>query len=184
MKKLIIVLTGLVLSAILFAGGMFAAQWLSFTGDDQAVDSNNDVDQIMQILRDTHEGKISAENALAELEELNPAGLAKNNKELREENEQLKNNNAQLSTDLNAKQKEIDEKNTAYDQLQQERDSLQSTIDDLNNQIAALNESNNGNTEYIAHLEAELQRANETMTGLNNKTGAALEEAKTIVEGE
>lgn len=198
MKKLTLTLTGLIAVVLLFAGGVFASQWLSFMGDDQAAESHNDVDRILEILKQENSGKISAETALKELQDLNPAGLAKQNKELREQIEQLKTDNGVLSTDLASKQKEIDEKqreienkqneinekNTAYDLLQQERDQLQSTIDDLNNQIATLNQNNQGNAEYIAHLEAELQRANETMQGLNNKTGAALEEAEAIVGGD
>ena len=100
MKKLIIGFTSVMVAVILFTGGIFASQWLSFTGGDTLDQANNDVEEIMEILRDTYEGKISAEQALADLEELNPPGLVKQIKELKEEIEQLKQANAVLTTDL------------------------------------------------------------------------------------
>ena len=100
MKKLLIGITSVIVAVILFAGGVFASQWLSFTGGDSIEQANNDVEEIMEILRDTYEGKISAEQALADLEELNPPGLVKQIKELKEEIEQLKQDNAILTTDL------------------------------------------------------------------------------------
>ena len=100
MKKLIIGFTSVMATVILFTGGIFASQWLSFTGGDSIDQANNDVEEIMEILRDTYEGKISAEQALADLEELNPPGLVKQIKELKEEIEQLKQANAVLTTDL------------------------------------------------------------------------------------
>ena len=100
MKKLLIGFTSVIVAVILFTGGIFASQWLSFTGGDSIEQANNDVEEIMEILRDTYEGKISAEQALAELEELNPPGLVKQIKELKEEIEQLKQDNAVLTTDL------------------------------------------------------------------------------------
>lgn len=89
---------------------------------------------------------------------MNPSGLAKLNKQLRDENEQLKNTNAQLATDLNAKQTEIDNLN------------------------AQLNEANSGtqsDKDEIARLEAELIKANETMAAVNAQSNADVEEART-----
>lgn len=100
MKKLLIGFTSVMVAVILFTGGIFASQWISFTGGDSIDQANNDVEEIMEILRDTYEGKISAEQALADLEELNPPGLVKQIKELKEEIEQLKQDNAVLTTDL------------------------------------------------------------------------------------
>ena len=193
MKKLLLSIGAIAFTLTLLAGGIYAYQYLTFTGDEQIQQSDNNVEEIMQILRDTHSGKLSAESALAELEELNPKGLAKLNKELREQVEQLKNNNAQLTTDLNAKQKEIEEKNIAYDNLQQERDTIATQLDqaiaDRDNLQAQYNTLNEGYTqlqteltqanEYIEHLEAELSRANEAVANHAEKTGAAVEEART-----
>lgn len=100
MKKMLIGFTSVMAAVILFTGGIFASQWLSFTGGDSLDQANNDVEEIMEILRDTYEGKISAEQALADLEELNPPGLVKQIKELKEEIEQHKQDNAVLTTDL------------------------------------------------------------------------------------
>ena len=100
MKKLLIGFTSVMVAVILFTGGIFASQWLSFTGGDSLDQANIDVEEIMEILRDTYEGKISAEQALADLEELNPPGLVKQIKELKEEIEQHKQDNAVLTTDL------------------------------------------------------------------------------------
>lgn len=178
--------------SLVFGAGVYASQWLYFTGDEQIQQSDNNVEEIMQILRDTHSGKLSAESALAELEELNPKGLAKLNKELREEIEQLKNDKAILSTDLNAKQKEIEEKNTAYDKLQKERDAIATARDnaiaDRDNLQAQYNTLNNNYTrvqteltqanEEIEHLRGELERANEAVANHAQNTNAAVEEAR------
>src|SRR5699024_10147008 len=184
----------------LLAGGIFAYQYLTFTGTEQAEQTNNNSSEMLQIIKDLSADKITAEEAAAqllaqqeatsaelaaaqarvkELEDMNPSGLAKLNKQLREENEQLKNTNAQLTTDLNDKQNEINEKNTFIDQLQNERDGLQTQIDNLN---AQLNEANNGtqsDKEEIARLEAELIKANETMEAVNAQSNADVEEART-----
>lgn len=101
MKKLLITLTASLAALLIFAGGAFAAvTWMNYTGTEQMEQSNNDIDEIMDILRDVHEGKLSAEEAVTqfqarvdELEDMNPSGLAKQNKELRE---QVDNLEAQL----------------------------------------------------------------------------------------
>lgn len=200
MKKLLLSLGAIALTLTLFAGGIFAYQYLTFTGTEQAEQTNNNSSEMLQIIKDLSADKITAEEAVEqllaqqeatadelaaaqarvkELEDMNPSGLAKLNKQLREENEQLKNNNAQLATDLNAKQNEINEKNTFIDQLQTERDGLQTQIDNLN---AQLNEANNGkqsDKDEIARLEAELIKANETMAAVNAQSNADVEEART-----
>ena len=200
MKKLLLSLGAIAITLTLLAGGIFAYQYLTFTGTEQAEQTNNNSSEMLQIIKDLSADKITAEEAAAqllaqqeataeelvtaqervkELEDMNPSGLAKLNKELREENEQLKNINAQLNTDLNAKQTEINEKNTFIDQLQTERDGLQTEIDNLN---AQLNEANNGkqsDKDEIARLEAELIKANETMAAVNAQSNADVEEART-----
>ena len=200
MKKLLLSLGAIAITLTLLAGGIFAYQYLTFTGSEQAEQTNNNSSEMLQIIKDLSADKITAEEAAAqllaqqeataeelvtaqervkELEDMNPSGLAKLNKELREENEQLKNINAQLNTDLNAKQTEINEKNTFIDQLQTERDGLRTEIDNL---TAQLNEANNGtqsDKDEIARLEAELIKANETMEAVNAQSNADVEEART-----
>ena len=193
MKKLLLSLGAIAITLTLFAGGIFAYQYLTFTGTEQAEQTNNNSSEMLQIIKDLSADKITAEEAAAqllaqqeateeelaaaqarvkELEDMNAPGLVKQIKE-------LKNTNAQLNTDLNAKQKEINEKNQAYDNLQQERDGLQTQIDNLN---AQLNEANNGkqsDKDEIARLEAELIKANETMAAVNAQSTADVEEART-----
>ena len=200
MKKLLLSLGAIAITLTLLAGGIFAYQYLTFTGTEQAEQTNNNSSEMLQIIKDLSADKITAEEAAAqllaqqeamadelaaaqarvkELEDMNPSGLANLNKTLREENEQLKNTNAQLTTDLNAKQNEINEKNTFIDQLQTERDGLQTQIDNLN---AQLNEANNGkqsDKDEIARLEAELIKANDTMAEVNAQSNADVEEART-----
>ena len=200
MKKLLLSLGAIAITLTLLAGGIFAYQYLTFTGTEQAEQTNNNSSEMLQIIKDLSADKITAEEAAAqllaqqeataaelaaaqarvkELEDMNPSGLAKLNKQLRDENEQLKNTNAQLATDLNAKQTEINEKNTFIDQLQTERDGLQTQIDNLN---AQLNEANNGtqsDKDEIARLEAELIKANETMAAVNAQSNTDVEEART-----
>lgn len=89
MKKRITVGLIAITAVFMFSAGVYAAKtdWLWFTGD--VVQSEDHVDEIMEILREVNTDKLTAEEALAELEDLNPAGLAKLNKELREENKEL-----------------------------------------------------------------------------------------------
>ena len=179
MKKLLLSLGAIAITLTLLAGVTFAYQYLTFTGTEQAEQTNNNSSEMLQIIKDLSADKITAEEAVAqliaqqetmaddlataqarvkELEDMNPSGLAKLNKQLREENEQLKNNNAQLNTDLNAKQTEIDNLN------------------------AQLNEASNGtqsDKDEIARLEAELIKANETMAAVNAQSNADVEEART-----
>lgn len=193
MKKLLLSLGAIAITLTLLAGGIFAYQYLTFTGTEQAEQTNNNSSEMLQIIKDLSADKITAEEAAAqllaqqeateeelaaaqarvkELEDMNPSGLAKQIKE-------LKNTNAQLTTDINAKQNEINEKNTFIDQLQNERDGLQTQIDNLN---AQLNEANNGkqsDKDEIARLEAELIKANETMSAVNAQSNADVEEART-----
>lgn len=190
MKKALTVLTGIIIALALFAGGVYASQWLNFTGDEQLEQSENNVDEIMEILRNVHDGKMSAEQAVGELqqrvdelEDMNPSGLAKQNKELKQQNEQLKNEKASLVTQLEQKQREIQEKidegnrkvaekQKELDQVAQERDGHKQRADELQRQI-------NENADYVAHLEAELTRANEAVNEHSNKTQKAVEEART-----
>lgn len=193
MKKILLSLGAIAITLTLFAGGMFAYQYLTFTGTEQAEQTNNNSSEMLEIIKKVAEERDVTKSELAqaleqannlvsenenlharvkELEDMNPSGLAKLNRELRDENEQLKNNNAQLTTDLNAK-------NQAYDNLQQERDGLRTEIDNL---TAQLNEANNGtqsDKDEIARLEAELIKANETMAAVNAQSNADVEEART-----
>ena len=193
MKKLLLSLGAIAITLTLLAGGIFAYQYLTFTGTEQGEQTNNNSSEMLQIIKDLSADKITVEEAAAqllaqqeataaelaasqervkELEDMNAPGLVKQIKE-------LKNTNAQLTTDLNAKQNEINEKNTFIDQLQTERDGLQTQIDNLN---AQLNEANNGkqsDKDEIARLEAELIKANDTMAEVNAQSNADVEEART-----
>lgn len=127
-KKLIGITVAVALFLASFTAGVYAAnsEWLRFTGDELIEQSDGHVDEIMTILRQVNADKITAEEALAELEALNPPGLVRQIKELKE-------------------------------------------------QIAELND-------YIAHLENELNRANDAVAGHSGKTGEAVIEARELVE--
>ena len=64
-----------------------------------------------------------------------------------------------------------DEKNQAYDQLQQQRDAIASERDSYKAQV---DENNN----YVKHLEAELEKANNASASHSQKTSEALEQAE------
>lgn len=105
----------------MFGLGAYANEtWKTFDGD--VAKSESHVEEIMSILRQVNDDKLTAEEALAELEALNPAGLAKINKELREK----------------VKAQE----------------------------------------EYLAHLEAELDKANNAVNEMNSSTEDAVNEAR------
>ena len=193
MKKLLLSLGAIAITLTLLAGGIFAYQYLTFTGTEQAEQTNNNSSEMLQIIKDLSADKITAEEAAAqllaqqeataaelaaaqervkELEDMNAPGLVKQIKE-------LKNTNAQLTTDLNAKQNEINEKNTFIDQLQNERDGLQTEIDNLTAQLNEANSGTQSDKDEIARLEAELIKANETMAAVNAQSNADVEEART-----
>lgn len=127
-KKLIGITAAVALFLISFTAGVYAAkaEWLSFTGDALIEQSDGHVDEIMTILRQVNADKITAEEALSELEALNPPGLVRQIKELKERNAEL--------------------------------------------------------DDYIAHLEAELSRANDAVAEHSGKTGEAVIEAREYVK--
>lgn len=143
MKKLFKVSFGVIAGLLLFATGAYASNqgWLNFTGDEQVQESESNVNEIMEILRNVHKGKLDAEEALAELEQLNPKGLVKKIKSLEEE-----------------------------------KANLQIKIVELEEALANAPEDQ---TEYVKHLEKELNRANQLVEQLKSETDKALEEAKT-----
>ena len=162
MKKVLIAFGSIVLAALLFIGGVYANEkgWLNFTGDSQIEQAGNDVEEIMDILRQVNEGKISAEEAkvqlekrVEELEDLNPSGLAKQNQELRKQVSELQTDLANVTEERNNLQKDLAN-------ITQERDNA---------------------NEYIDHLEAELTRANEKVESHADKVSKALQEAESYV---
>lgn len=164
MKKILLTITGFIAALLLFTGGAYAANqgWLNFTGDDEIEQSQNNVDEIMKILRNVNDGKITAEDAVVklearvqELEDMNPSGLAKQNKELREKVDNLESTIALRDHTI---------------------EGLEADVADLEHQLANAPEDQ---TEYVKHLEEQLQIANEAVESLNIKTGGALEEART-----
>lgn len=95
-RKALLTISVIVIAFSLFGLGVAASDLIRFTGDDQLTESSNSVEEIMQILRDVDAGKRNAEDALnealerlEELEDMNPSGLAKENKRLREDNKRL-----------------------------------------------------------------------------------------------
>lgn len=109
MKKLFIGTLSLIVAAIIFTGGVYASQWLNFTGDEAIETSDSNVEEIMQILRSVNEGKLSAEEAVStlelrvqELEDMNPSGLAKQNKELRDQVAALEGQISELQAQIDS----------------------------------------------------------------------------------
>lgn len=198
------VLAGLLVVSLVFGAGVYASQWLNFTGDKQIKQSESDVDEIMQILRDVNSDKMTAEQALKELQDLNPAGLARQNTELREKVEQLKTDNGILTTEVaNQKQQVINKQNEVNNkqaEIEQKQQEIQEKIEEGNRKVAEkqaefdgvaqqrdehkrvaeeLQQQINQNSEYVEHLERELQRANETVAEYGQTTQEAVEEART-----
>ena len=178
MKKILTMLTGLIVAAVLFGAGIYASSWINFEGDSQIEESTEDVDEILNILQRVHEGKITAEEAVEQLEErvqeledMNPSGLAKQNKELRE---QVKG----LESDLNQALIDLGIANTNNASLQGQIDELNNTITSLNAQIDTLEQQLTSSDEYVSHLEKELERANLKVSELNTHTSNALEQAR------
>lgn len=187
MKRILTVITGMVAVAVIFSAGAFASVWMNFNGNDQIDNSDSHVAEIMDILRATNEGKLSAEESerlMAEELELykenNPPGLVNKISELEDEIEQLKTDNAGLATDLNAKQDEINDKQSQIEALQNERDGLQTQIDELQTIIDNFDD----NSDYVQHLEEQLSIANQKADEHHNVTESAVNEAREISGGD
>src|SRR5699024_1904982 len=176
MKKLLLTLTGIIAAAFIFAGGVFASQWLSFTGDNTIQQSQNDLDEIMQILRDVNQDKLSAEDAVAKLEELNEEQLVK---EIEKRKTELANKRQEIET----KQKEIADKDSQIQEKIEEGNrkvaEKQAELDGIAKERDALQQQVNENDQYVKHLEQELTRANEKAQAIGNKTTESVEEART-----
>lgn len=169
-KKAIGFITVLVLVLGTFATGVYAAKtdWLSFTGDSQVQESSGHVDEIMSILRQVNADKISAEEALAEIGEVDLDGLERRIKDLERELADKVREVADKQREIADKQREVDEKN--------------GIINDKNKVIEGKDRVINELNEYISHLESELRRANEAVDDYINKTGDAVIEAREYVE--
>src|SRR5690625_1389083 len=102
-KKLIGIIAAAALILASFTAGVYAAKadWLWFTGDVLIEQSDGHVEEIMTILRQVNTDKITAEEALAELEALNPPGLVRQIKELKERIAELNEYIEHLEIELN-----------------------------------------------------------------------------------
>ena len=68
-RKLTVGLTISLVIALSFVAGVFAAEnWLNFEGEQQAEDTKDNIESIMDIMDNLNDGKISAESAKKELE--------------------------------------------------------------------------------------------------------------------
>lgn len=178
-KKLIPVTVTITIILVLIGASIAAYQYLNFEGDQQIEQAGNDVDEVMQIMRQLNDKNITLEEALKQLQDMNPAGLAKQNKELREQVKQLENEIVEKNAAYDELQKERDQIATVRDNAIAERDNLQAQYNTLNDGYNQLQNELTAANEYIDHLEAELTRANEAVTNHAEKTGAAVEEART-----
>ena len=176
------IIGGLLLLSLVFGAGVYASQWLSFTGDNQIEQSENDVNEIMEILRKVNDDKLTAEQALKELQKLDPQGLKKLNEQVNNEVANLRNQLEQKQGEIEQKiaeiQEKIDEgnrkvaeKQAELDRVAQDRDSNKQRADQLQQQI-------DENSNYVSHLEQELQRANEKVQAHSELTQSAIEEAR------
>lgn len=186
MKKLFkitsLVLAGLLFVSLIFGAGVYASQnWLKFTGDEQIKKSESDIDKIMQILEDVNSEKMTAEQALKELQGLNPAGLAKQNTELRQQVEQLKTDNGVLTTEVANQKQQVVNKQAEIEQKQQE---IQDKIEEGNRKVAEKQTELKNSNSYVEHLEEELRKANEAAQSVSNKTTEALTKAQGYVDQE
>lgn len=135
-KKLITIGVALLLLIGGFAIGTQASTWLTYTGDGEQIES--DVDEIMDILRQVNEDKLTAEEALAELEAMNPPGLVKKIKKLEEEIEQLKSENANLATTNAALEAEISHLEAELKKANEEVDNISNKTTDALNEAREL----------------------------------------------
>lgn len=196
-KKFLIGFGIIVLAILLFSGGVFAQRegWLNFTGKESIEQSEKDVEEIMQILRATNQGKLTAEEAYEDLikaidEAIDDEDYGNGVPKLKERIEALNNKIAQLTTDLNAQKKLYDDEVKAHELTKSERDTLSDNLitmtsdrDRLVNELTAMTDERDTANEYVLHLEAELRTANEKVKSHSEKVTDAVEEARQIRDG-
>ena len=71
MKKTTLTITVVLTILLAFGTGVYAAKWLNFEGDNQVVETSAHIDEILDILERVNADKITAEEALEELENSN-----------------------------------------------------------------------------------------------------------------
>ncbi len=233
LKKLLVTLSSVVVVVALFTVVAYGSSWMNFTGEGQIDQSDKDVAEILEILKQVHDEKELTQEQLEDLEALNIKEIARLKEDIKSlennvtvlsnDNEKLIQDKAKLTTDLAAKQKEvndkqkevddkqkevnnkqkeiqdkiaeINEKNGVIDEknsdiaiknneiatLESEKNTLTAEKEDLKTQLAEAKSNNEGNSNYIAHLEGELEKANNTVAAHGGTTESALEKAKTYV---
>lgn len=136
MKKLFKISLIAIAGLLLFATGALAANqgWLNFTGDEQVQQSENNVNEIMEILRNVHKGKLDAEEALAELEKLDPKGLQKELEKAYKDYEKLAEQHTKLAREnekLKAQLKELEDNAEYIKHLEKELTRANQLVEQL-----------------------------------------------------
>lgn len=168
-KIAVIISTALLMVVGTFSMGVYAVQngWLEFTGGDQVRETEDDIEEIMEILDEVYTDKLTAQEALEKLEELDPRGLKEENINLRDK--------------LKTIQEDIVDRNNRINQLERDIVAKDEEIQIAETELQAEKNSNYKNEEYIDHLEEELKEANEKVTELREETQNALEKARGYV---
>lgn len=171
MKKITKVSIIALIIIIVFATGVFANEaWLRFTGREDAEQVENDIDGILDILKDVDNGRKTAEEALEDLLE----NQGNNSAEV----ERLKQQVGDLTNKIKDKDNQLKDKDNTIESLNKE-------INNLKEQIAKLQEdlkNNNSDKDYVKHLEDELKKANKRVEDLKKESGKGLEEAQKYIK--
>lgn len=184
MKKILITLSSIVAVIALSTIVAYGSTWMNWTGNGQIEQSSSDVDEILLILEQVNEDKLAAEEYADEVENLGPAGLAKQNRELRTENSKLKIENAILTTDLNAKDKRIKELEDQVKGLKanQETNNQVTTMRLSKPEVDAEDKSDEENEAKINSLTEVNDTLKETVTNLNDDIDTKDKEINSLTE--
>lgn len=151
MKKLIGSITIALGLLLAFSGGVYAASnWINFEGEQSIETTKSNIDELLTLIDGLESDLADSQGSNNELESYYEQVI----KELQEQFQE------QLENVTNSKDKEIQ--------------SLLEQIQSLENEIANLDD----NSDYVEHLESELQKANELVEQLEKYSGEAVEQAK------
>ena len=188
MKKLLLSLGAIAIGLTLFAGGIFAYQSLTFTGTEQAEQTNNNSSEMLEIIkkvageRDVSKSELAqaleqANNLVSEngdlvsknedlqarvdkLEGMNPPGLVNQIKELKNTNTQLSEENEKLENNNTQLHDENEQlKNTNAQQFT-DLNAKQKEINEKNQAYDNLQQERDGLSAEIDDLTAQLNEAN------------------------
>lgn len=153
-KNSLIAVGAIIILLTTFTLGVYASNnWLNFEGDTQVASTSGDIDEIVDLLRDSDTSRRDLADKLE--------GANSSYQELVDK---------------------VDELHHVIHEKDQQIIKEQNKVAELQDELQKSESRNAENKEYIKHLESELGRANKVTSELQEHSSEKLEEARDIVK--